>query len=147
VLPPILIETARQFYDYRAKYEDDETEYRFDFSLPQHALDTITDVAIRAGQSVGTRGLCRVDIRLDEECRPWVLEVNTIPGMTDHSLVPKAAQHMGIRFESLCQRAIESCLAPQESSLQFALAGHPAVRPPFGPFIANSRNSESVRRR
>lgn len=147
VLPPILIETERQFYDYRAKYEDDATSYRFEFLLPPHVVDSIADVAVRAGQALGTCGLCRVDIRLDEQQSPWVLEVNTIPGMTDHSLVPKAAWRMGISFESLCRRAIESCLAPKADSAQLALAGHPAIRAPFGPFLANSRNSESVRRR
>jgi D-alanine-D-alanine ligase len=110
VLPPILIETDREFFDWQAKYEDDDTRYLFDSSFPSHVLDRIADVAKNACRALGTRGMVRVDLRVDEQLNPWLLEVNTIPGYTSHSLVPKAAARMGIEFGELCERSIESCL-------------------------------------
>lgn len=110
VLPVIQIETDREFFDYDAKYEDDATRYLLDFDLPDHVLQSIQDVALRAGQALGAHGLTRVDIRLDEGHRPWVLEVNTIPGLTDHSLVPKSAARLGMSLGELCERTIQNCL-------------------------------------
>jgi D-alanine-D-alanine ligase len=71
--------------------------------------EQIENVSQRACVALGTRGLVRVDLRLDANDQPWILEVNTIPGMTDHSLIPKAAAHMGIDFPSLCDRLVQSC--------------------------------------
>ena len=110
VLPPILIETDREFFDWQAKYEDDNTRYIFDTNLPAPALAAIADAAKNACQALGTRGMVRVDLRVDHNLVPWVLEVNTIPGYTSHSLVPKAAARMGIEFGELCEQAIQSCL-------------------------------------
>ena len=110
VLPPIQIETDREFYDWQAKYEDDTTRYLFESTLPNHAVTAIADAAQNACRALGTRGLSRVDLRVDDAQVPWVLEVNTIPGCTSHSLIPKAAARMGIEFGELCERAIWSCL-------------------------------------
>ncbi len=110
LLPPILIETDREFFDWQAKYEDDNTRYLFESNFPQHVVETIANVARNACRALGTRGMARVDLRVDEAMQPWVLEVNTIPGYTSHSLVPKAAARMGIEFAELCERSIESCL-------------------------------------
>jgi len=110
VLPPICIRTTRPFFDYQAKYEDDETEYLFQTDWPATAIEALQETAVAACRALGTRGLARVDLRADAARTPWVLEVNTIPGMTDHSLVPKAAAHMGIDFAELCDRAIQNCL-------------------------------------
>ena len=71
-----------------------------------------------ACEALGTRGIARVDIRLDEMNQPWVLEVNTIPGFTDHSLIPKAAARKGIGFAELCERAFQSCVPPAETRPQ-----------------------------
>ena len=90
-LPLIQIETPREFFDFTAKYEDAATVYRFEFDVPAHVSSAIVEAGRQAAAAVGTKGLARVDIRLDERGRPWVLEVNTIPGLTEHSLVPKAA--------------------------------------------------------
>lgn len=109
-LPLIQIETPREFFDFTAKYEDASTVYRFDFSVPAHVSSSIVESGRQAAAAIDTKGLARVDIRLDERGRPWVLEVNTIPGLTEHSLVPKAAAHAGISLGELCERAIESCL-------------------------------------
>jgi D-alanine-D-alanine ligase len=108
-LPLIQIETPREFFDFTAKYEDDATIYRFEFGVPAH-ISSIVEFGLQAASAIETRGLARVDIRLDERARPWVLEVNTIPGLTEHSLVPKAAAHAGISLGELCERSIENCL-------------------------------------
>ncbi|MBI1345825.1 D-alanine--D-alanine ligase [bacterium] len=110
VLPPICIRTTRPFFDYHAKYEDEATEYVFETDFPPAAMGQLQDAAVAACRALGTRGLSRVDFRLDESHKPWVLEVNTVPGFTDHSLVPKAAARMGIDFAELCDRAVQSCL-------------------------------------
>jgi D-alanine-D-alanine ligase len=115
VLPPIQIETPRGFFDYEAKYADDATQYVFDSDVPPHAIAAIAEVGHRAAEVLGTQGMARVDIRLDKYLQPWVLEVNTIPGMTSHSLVPKAAARIGIEFGELCERTIQSCLVPAGS--------------------------------
>lgn len=110
VLPMIQIVTEREFFDWHAKYEDDDTQYLFDSKLPHDVAASIEEAARGACRALGTTGLMRVDLRLDEALRPWVLEVNTVPGFTSHSLVPKAAARMGIEFGELCERAIRSCL-------------------------------------
>lgn len=107
VLPAIQIETHRGFFDYEAKYHDDATAYRFDSGSPKR-IRCVQTVAIRAARAVGTSGIARVDIRVDDLGQPWVLEVNTIPGFTSHSLVPKAAAKAGIDFGELCERAVRS---------------------------------------
>ena len=111
VLPPIQITTPRAFYDYQAKYVDDATQYVFDADLPASVLAQITDAGRRAGAAIGTSGIARVDLMLDRQQSPWVLEVNTIPGFTSHSLIPKAAARIGIDFAELCERALKSCLS------------------------------------
>ena len=111
VLPLIKIETNRKFFDYQAKYEDEATAYRFEFPLPAHVVQAIETAGRQAGEALKTRGLARVDILLDKFQQPWVLEVNTIPGLTDHSLIPKSAARLGISFGELCERAIQSCLS------------------------------------
>jgi D-alanine-D-alanine ligase len=111
VLPPIRIETPREFFDYQAKYHADDTRYLFDTDWPHADVQRIADVAAEAAKSLGVQGVSRVDLRVDAARLPWVLEVNTIPGFTSHSLVPKAAARMGIEFAELCERAIRACLS------------------------------------
>lgn len=115
VLPPILIETPRPFFDYQAKYEDDATQYKFESDVPADVVRRIEQTALNACRALGTRGIARVDLILDRFQRAWVLEVNTVPGFTDHSLVPKAAARLGQSLGELCERTIRACL--------------PAVRP------------------
>ena len=103
-LPAICIETPRGFYDYAAKYSDEETQYHFETQVPSAQLERMQRIAVRVGRAIGTKGIARVDFRLDAEGNPWVLEINTIPGMTDHSLIPKAAARLGIGFPELCER-------------------------------------------
>jgi D-alanine-D-alanine ligase len=110
-LPLIRIETDRPFFDYEAKDRDDGTRYRLDGGAPADVEKRVAQAAADACRAVGTRGVARVDLMLDVEDRPWVLEVNTVPGMTDHSLVPKAAERAGIDFSELCERCLRSALA------------------------------------
>lgn len=110
-LPSIRIETPRVFYDYRAKYESDRTEYYCpgvdDLILEQR----YRDIAIGAFRELGCSGWGRVDFMQGPDGEPQVLEVNTVPGMTSHSLVPMAAKTHGIDFDELCWRILETSIA------------------------------------
>lgn len=110
-LPPICITTPHSFFDFAAKYADERTRYDFDGPLPTARRDRVVRAALQACRSIGVVGLSRVDIRVDEAGNPWVLEINTIPGLTDHSLVPKAAARLGWSLGELCERMILSGLA------------------------------------
>jgi D-alanine-D-alanine ligase len=110
-LPPIQIRTNQQFYNYEAKYFDNDTQYLFDIDLPEELLGRIRRMSIDAHRSLGCRDFSRVDWMVDSTTRePYVLEVNTIPGFTDHSLLPKAAQRAGLSFAELCHHIIAGTL-------------------------------------
>lgn len=116
-MPLIRLETPRDFYDYEAKYSASDTRYIIPCGLPPDAEDIIREEALRAFDALGCRGWGRVDLMLDHTGKPHFLEVNTSPGMTDHSLVPMAARHSGLSYEDLCLRVLESAtLAGQEAS-------------------------------
>jgi len=106
-LPLIKLETPREFYDYEAKYQAEDTRYVIPCGLPPDAERIVQDEALFAFESLGCRGWGRVDVMLDRSGKPYFLEVNTSPGMTDHSLVPMAARHAGLSFEDLCLRILE----------------------------------------
>lgn len=110
VLPPIRIGTSQAFFDYEAKYQREDTAYEFPGDVPPAVLARITEIAQQAAHSLGVTSLSRVDLRIDASGQPWVLEVNTIPGLTDHSLAPKSAAQSGLSFaqfcEAVCRRAI-----------------------------------------
>jgi D-alanine-D-alanine ligase len=106
-LPLIRLETPREFYDYAAKYTADDTRYIIPCGLPPDAERVIQYEALRAFRALGCSGWGRVDLMLDRSGKPYFLEVNTSPGMTDHSLVPMAARHAGTSFEDLCVRILE----------------------------------------
>jgi D-alanine-D-alanine ligase len=107
-LPLIKLETPREFYDYEAKYEAVDTRYLIPCGLPPDAERIVQDEALFAFRALGCSGWGRVDLMLDRSGKPYFLEVNTSPGMTDHSLVPMAARHAGVSFEDLCLRILES---------------------------------------
>ncbi|MFQ5546983.1 MAG: D-alanine--D-alanine ligase [Woeseia sp.] len=110
-LPSIRIETPRVFYDYRAKYEADSTEYRCP-GTDDPALETeLAKLAIAAFDLLGCSGWGRVDFMTGSDRKPQVLEVNTVPGMTSHSLVPMAAKTAGIDFAELCWRILETSIS------------------------------------
>ncbi|MDH3288565.1 MAG: D-alanine--D-alanine ligase [Betaproteobacteria bacterium] len=107
-LPLIRLETPRTFYDYEAKYFADDTRYTCPCGLPESQEQRVRQVAFAAFELLGCGGWGRVDLMLDRAGDPYLLEVNTVPGMTDHSLVPMAARAKGISFEDLCVRILES---------------------------------------
>ncbi|OGA49128.1 MAG: D-alanine--D-alanine ligase [Betaproteobacteria bacterium RIFCSPLOWO2_12_FULL_62_13] len=107
-LPLIRLETPRVFYDYEAKYFADDTRYICPCGLPEIEERRVQEQALAAFRLLGCSGWGRVDLMLDQGGDPYLLEVNTIPGMTDHSLVPMAARAQGISFEDLVVRILES---------------------------------------
>jgi D-alanine-D-alanine ligase len=107
-LPLIRIETPRAFYDYEAKYAAGDTRYHCPCGLPPARERALQTLARAAFDVLGCRGWGRVDLMLDEAGQPWLLEVNTVPGMTDHSLVPMAAAAGGIDFDTLVRRILET---------------------------------------
>ncbi len=107
VLPIIKIEPAGEFYDYEAKYLRDDTRYLCPCGLPEQQEMAIRAQARLAYAAIGGRGWGRVDFLMDETGNHYFLEVNTAPGMTDHSLVPMAARAAGISFEELVVRILE----------------------------------------
>ncbi|MEQ8233081.1 MAG: D-alanine--D-alanine ligase [Gammaproteobacteria bacterium] len=100
-LPVIKLETARAFYDYQAKYVDDDTRYLCPCGLPEAEEAELAAIGLRAFAVLGARGWGRVDFMRDRAGRNWLIELNTVPGMTDHSLVPMAARAAGMSFEDL----------------------------------------------
>lgn len=106
VLPLIRLETPREFYDYEAKYIENTTRYICPSGLDQEAETAIGKLALRAFDLVGASGWGRVDLIVDADGEPWLFEVNTIPGMTSHSLVPMAAKQAGIDFDELVIRIL-----------------------------------------
>jgi D-alanine-D-alanine ligase len=106
-LPVIELQPAQGFYDYHAKYEANDTVYRVPCGLPEEEELVLQRLAVRAFAALGCGGWGRVDIMRDAAGAPWLLEVNTAPGMTGHSLVPMAAQAAGIEFDELVIRILE----------------------------------------
>lgn len=106
-LPVIKIEPASEFYDYEAKYFRDDTRYLCPSDLTQDQEAEMQQLAMQAFSLIGGTGWGRVDFLMSKEGRPYVLEANTSPGMTDHSLVPMAARQAGISFEQLVLRVLE----------------------------------------
>jgi D-alanine-D-alanine ligase len=107
-LPAIRIETPKTFYDYEAKYFRDDTRYYCPCGLSPPAEQHLLHLAVAAFDAVGASGWGRADFMMDASGRPLLLEVNTIPGMTDHSLVPMAARANGIDFDELVWRVLET---------------------------------------
>lgn len=106
VLPLIRLETPRTFYDFKAKYSDTETTYLCPCGLPPEQEKKLQELAMQAFKAVGAQGWGRVDFLCDHTGQPWLLEVNTIPGMTTRSLVPMAAKANGFSFNELVWRIL-----------------------------------------
>jgi D-alanine-D-alanine ligase len=107
-LPLVRIEPDGEYYDYNAKYVSDNTRYLCPSDLPSEQEAQLRALALKAFQMVGASGWGRVDFLLDIQDQPWFLELNTVPGMTSHSLVPMAARAAGISFEELVWRVLET---------------------------------------
>jgi D-alanine-D-alanine ligase len=109
-LPIIEIKTKTGFYDYQAKYIDEQTEYLFDTIENPAVTAKIKAAALECFDALGCRHFARVDFRLDDDGTGYALEVNTIPGLTTHSLLPKAAAKAGLSMSDLCIKIIETAL-------------------------------------
>ena len=112
-LPSIRIETPRAFYDYEAKYLRNDTRYHCPSGLSREAESHLANSALAAFEACGAEGWGRADFMMDRTGRPQLLEINTVPGMTDHSLVPMAARAAGIEFDQLVWRVLETSFARQ----------------------------------
>jgi D-alanine-D-alanine ligase len=118
-LPSIRIVPKGEFYDYHAKYVADDTQYICP-GLDGTAEDEIRTLALRAFDAINCAGWGRVDVMRDRAGNFFLLEVNTTPGMTSHSLVPKAARAVGIEFEELCWRILETSMEEAASGSRTA---------------------------
>jgi D-alanine-D-alanine ligase len=106
-LPLIRIEAPQGNYDYQNKYFTEDTQYHCPCGLASEAEAQLKTLALEAFRLVGCTGWGRIDLMLDSKQKPWLLEVNTSPGMTGHSLVPMAARATGMTYEDLCLRILE----------------------------------------
>ena len=113
-LPVIRLETTHDFYDFNAKYEANDTRYLFDHQLSDQRYEELQSLALRAFQAVGCRGWGRVDLMMDSQGEFQLLEVNTLPGMTDHSLVPMAARQAGKSFSQLVVEILRTARCDRE---------------------------------
>jgi D-alanine-D-alanine ligase len=109
-LPLIRLETPNAFYDFDAKYKADSTRYHCPCGLSPEVEEALQDLAVRACRTLEVSGWARVDLLVDQAGAPSLIEVNTVPGMTDHSLVPMAAKAAGIDFDDLVWRILETSL-------------------------------------
>ena len=110
-LPAIRIETPRTFYDYQAKYFANDTRYHIPCGLEAGAERALQRAALAAFRAAGAQGWGRADFMMADDGVPLLLEINTVPGMTDHSLVPMAARAIGIDFDELTWRVLETSFA------------------------------------
>jgi D-alanine-D-alanine ligase len=109
-LPMIRLETPHAFYDFEAKYQADSTRYLCPCGLSEAEESRLQRLALDAFEATGASGWGRVDLMVDDQGHPFLLEINTVPGMTDHSLVPMAARVAGLDFDSLVWRILETSL-------------------------------------
>ena len=119
-LPSIRIETPRVFYDYRAKYESERTVYTCPGSSDADDERVYSELALAAFDELGCSGWGRVDFMTGKDGVPLVLEVNTVPGMTSHSLVPMAAREAGMDLAELCWRVLETSIEVREQDTEVA---------------------------
>jgi len=113
-LPVIRLQTPNDFYDYEAKYQANTTQYHCPCGLTQEQEESLKALSVKAFNVLGGSGWGRVDVMIDGTNQAQFLEINTVPGMTDHSLVPMAAKHAGISFELLVWRILETSLTTGE---------------------------------
>jgi D-alanine-D-alanine ligase len=110
-LPVIRLETPHKFYDYDAKYVADDTKYLCPCGLAPEQEAQLQRLALAAFKAIGAEGWGRVDILCDQSGKPYIIELNTVPGMTDHSLVPMAARVRGMEFDELVYRILAQTLS------------------------------------
>lgn len=130
-LPIIEIEPKAGLYDYEAKYTRDDTRYTVNPQLPPDLAQRISNNAVQLGRRLGCRHISRADFMLDPQSNiPWLLEINTTPGFTDHSLVPKAARAAGIALPALCASLVDMAL--RDAAAATATPAAATTRPATG---------------
>ena len=107
IFPTVQLETPREFFDYEAKYEDENTRFICPPELPEYKLQELEALIKNAYNSLGCTGLARIDVMQEGDGDFYLLELNTIPGMTEHSFVPMAAKQVGITFDELILRILD----------------------------------------
>lgn len=122
-LPIIEIRTRTGFYDYHAKYNDERTEYLFDTIKDEALTEKINSAALESFHALNCRHFARVDMILSDHGVPYVLELNTIPGFTTHSLLPKAAEKIGLPMSSLCVKIIEAVYSQDANTTRNTCSG------------------------
>lgn len=110
VLPVIEIVAPEGFYDFSAKYQKGKTQYLCPAPFPSKVIRRISELAMRTYEVLGCEGAARVDFRITPRGKPYVLEINTVPGMTETSLLPMAAARVGIGYDALVERILQSAL-------------------------------------
>ena len=126
VLPAIKLETPNAFYDYEAKYLRDDTRYLCPCGLPAEQERALQQLALDAFQALDCAGWGRVDLLLDASGAPYLMEANTVPGLTDHSLVPMAARAVGLSFEQLMLAILDTSLHRPQGAPRLFAAGEQA---------------------
>jgi len=114
VLPTLEIVSDNPVYDYDAKYTAGKSHHIIPARIPEPARAAASEAAALAFRELGCSGMARVDIIVDSAGAPWLLEVNTVPGLTELSLLPDAARAAGIQFDELCQRLIDHAVGRQQ---------------------------------
>jgi D-alanine-D-alanine ligase len=109
-LPVIRLKTPQAFYNYEAKYQSTDTQYLCPCGLDDKQENSLKALALEAFETSGATGWGRVDLMVDASAKPWLIELNTVPGMTDHSLVPMAARAAGMSFEELVMRILATSM-------------------------------------
>ena len=107
ILPMIKLKTEHDFYDYQAKYVSNDTQYICPCGLTESVERELGKLMLQSYEAIMCEGWGRVDFMLDKDDKPWLIEVNTVPGMTDHSLVPMAAKEAGISFDDLVLQILQ----------------------------------------
>ena len=118
VLPLIKLETPNEFYDYEAKYLAEDTIYTCPCGLADEQIARIDSLVLDTIRATGVSDWGRVDLMLDSDQQPWIIEVNTVPGMTDHSLIPMAGRAAGLEMPELVLRILATTLTGDESHVQ-----------------------------
>jgi D-alanine-D-alanine ligase len=103
----IRLKTPNVFYDFEAKYQANTTEYLCPCGLSAEVEAAIQALALQAFHALGAKTWGRIDVMIDQQGQAWLLELNTVPGMTDHSLVPMAAKQAGLSFSQLVERLVQ----------------------------------------
>src|SRR5258708_4304801 len=146
VLPTLEIVSDNPVYDYDAKYTAGKSHHIIPARIPEQARKDASDSAHRAFVELGCAGMARVDLIVDSDDTPWVLEVNTVPGLTELSLLPDAARAAGIAFDELCQRLVDPAMGRHGRRREAPAAPCGSAPPPAPPHPVPRARSDTATR-